>query len=194
VSEHAETIRRLGREQFLPQMQEMAGFVGYGMLADTDAEKGLDLAFFETKDTMEAGHRSLDAMSPPPGVAGIRRTSVEMYEVAVHEVEGEPVAARASLLEGPPEGIDEGIRKAQDEILPRARQLDGWTGVLYLADRATGKTMILTLWESPEALRASEEAATRLRQEAADAGSETIAGVERYEVLGLQIATRAATR
>jgi hypothetical protein len=40
----------------------------------------------------------------------------------------------------------------------------------------------VTFWESEEALRASEEAADKLREDSAEAMSDTIAGVERYEV------------
>ena len=51
-----------------------------------------------------------------------------------------------------------------------------------LADHQTGKTLGITFWESEEALRANEEAADRLREDSAEAMSDTIAGVERYEV------------
>ena len=133
-------------------------------------------------------------MSPPSELGDTRRTSVEKYELAVHEISGEPAAARASRLEGPTDKIDEGIQKAQDDVLPRARQLDGWAGVFYLVDRTAGKTMVITLWETVEARRASEEAAKQLRKDAADAGGETITGVERYQVVALEVAARAATR
>jgi len=39
-----------------------------------------------------------------------------------------------------------------------------------------------TFWEREESLRASEEAANRMREDSAEAMSDTIAGVERYEV------------
>ena len=54
--------------------------------------------------------------------------------------------------------------------------------MIALAGRTSGKTLGITFWESEEAMRASEEAADRLREESAEAGGGTIAGVERYEV------------
>jgi hypothetical protein len=54
--------------------------------------------------------------------------------------------------------------------------------MIALVDRHSGKTLGITFWESEEAMRASEEVANRLREESAEAGSDTIAGVERYEV------------
>ena len=40
----------------------------------------------------------------------------------------------------------------------------------------------VTLWESEEAMRASEQEADRLREESAEASNQAIADVERYEV------------
>jgi hypothetical protein len=54
--------------------------------------------------------------------------------------------------------------------------------MIALGDRQRGKTLGITFWESEEAMRTSEEAANQPRQETAEAGGQTIAGVERYEV------------
>jgi heme-degrading monooxygenase HmoA len=92
------------------------------------------------------------------------------------------VYARISTLEGPPERIDEGLRHVRENLLPQISQQEGFEGMVALADRKTGTTLGITFWESEEALKASEEAAQRLREESAQAMSDTIAGVERYEV------------
>ena len=90
--------------------------------------------------------------------------------------------ARVSALEGPPELMDESLRQAREVVLPQGRLLDGFKGMIALGDRHSGKTLGITFWESEEAMRASEEAAKRLREESAKVGGETIASVQRYEV------------
>jgi heme-degrading monooxygenase HmoA len=90
--------------------------------------------------------------------------------------------ARVSIFEGSPDQIEEMLSQAREQVLPRARQMDGFKGLIALGDRQSGKTLGITLWESEEAMRASEEAANQMRQESAEAGGEQIAGVERYEV------------
>ena len=90
--------------------------------------------------------------------------------------------ARLSTFEGSPEQIDESLRQAREEVLPQAMQMDGFKGFIALGDRQSGKTVGITFWESEEAMRASEEAANRLREESAETVEETIVGVERYEV------------
>jgi heme-degrading monooxygenase HmoA len=90
--------------------------------------------------------------------------------------------ARVSTYEGPPDQMDQGINHARERILPAVRNVAGFSGVLFLADRQTGKALSITLWESEKAMRDSEEEASRLRQESAEASGETISGVERYTV------------
>ena len=92
------------------------------------------------------------------------------------------VYARVSTLEGPPELMDESLRLAREVVLPQGRLMEGFKGMIALGDRHSGRTLGITFWESEEAMRTSEEAAKRLREESAEAGGDTIASVERYEV------------
>jgi len=75
------------------------------------------------------------------------------------------VFARVSTYSGAPDQIDESIREGREQIVPAVRQIPGCKGLLYLVDRSSGKAMSVTLWENEEALRASEEAANRIRGE-----------------------------
>jgi heme-degrading monooxygenase HmoA len=91
--------------------------------------------------------------------------------------------ARMSVFEGPPDEIDEGVRHAREVVLPQAKEMDpGFKGIIALTDRQGGKMVGITFWESEEAMRATEEAANRLREESAEVGGGTVGGVERYEV------------
>ena len=95
--------------------------------------------------------------------------------------------ARVSTLEGPPELMDEGLRQAREVVLPQGRLMEGFKGMIALGDRHSGRTLGITFWETEEAMRVSEEAANRLREESAQAGGDTIASVERYEVGFLEV-------
>ena len=79
--------------------------------------------------------------------------------------------------------IDESLRQAREVILPQSKEKDpGFKGIIALTDRHSGKLLGITFWESEEAMRATEEEASRLREESAEVGGGTVAGVERYEV------------
>jgi heme-degrading monooxygenase HmoA len=92
------------------------------------------------------------------------------------------VFARVSTFTGTSDEIDEAIRQVREDVLPRTEQLDGYKGAYFLVDRQHGKSLTVTLWDSEEAMRASEEAANSLRSEVAEALGTQMVGVERYEV------------
>jgi heme-degrading monooxygenase HmoA len=190
--EHVETVRKYAKERFLPRMRELKGYSGAIQLADADTGRGISVILFEDEEALQAGHRELDAMSPPDDLEGTRRSSVEHYQVAVHEVDGEPAAARLSRIEGQGDP-QEFIRYVTENIQPQARGIEGWNGIFVLLGES-GKHVVITLWESTEVLRASEEEANRLRQESAESLGGKIAGVERYEVIGIDVPVRTGTR
>ncbi len=156
---------------------------GFLMLIDRRERTALGISFFESEEAIRNAEPAFERMGQeiPKEMRG-NRLSVDIYEVAIQEGGKGAKAARVSSLEGPPEKIDEAIRVATEQVLPKARQLSGWKGVVSLVDRNTGRTKLITLWESEDALRASEEQANKLRQETADSAGETIRGVDRYEV------------
>ena len=90
--------------------------------------------------------------------------------------------ARVSTFQGSPDRTAEGISVAREQILPAARLQDGFRGIYILFDRGSGRSLAITLWETEEDLRASEEAALRARTESAVTAGEVVLGVERYEV------------
>jgi heme-degrading monooxygenase HmoA len=92
------------------------------------------------------------------------------------------VFARVSTFTGTSDQIDEAMRQVRQDVLPRTEQLDGYKGAYFLVDRQNGKSLAVTLWESEEAMSASEEEANNLRSEVADALGTQMVGVERYEV------------
>jgi heme-degrading monooxygenase HmoA len=101
--------------------------------------------------------------------------------------------ARVTRFEGGSAGeIDESVRIAREKVLPAARELEGFKGLISLADRSAGSAVAITFWETEDALRASEERANQLRRESL-VGEEEIAGVDRYEVTMFELGTVTAT-
>jgi heme-degrading monooxygenase HmoA len=92
------------------------------------------------------------------------------------------VFARVSTFEGSPEQVDELTRYASEQVVPALNELEGFNGIMGLADRQSGRALVVGLWETEEAMRASEEAVDQLRDEAAESAGGTVTGVERYEV------------
>ena len=54
----------------------------------------------------------------------------------------------------------------------------GFSGVLFLVDQETGKTLTVALWKSEQYMQASDDEVNRLRRESAEAAGETIEAIK----------------
>jgi heme-degrading monooxygenase HmoA len=175
-----ELIQR-ARDQGPSSVPDAKGFLG---LFDRERGTSLGITFFDSEEAIRNSEQAFEDMAQhfPPEMRG-RRTSVDVYEVVIFEGDAERAkAARVSTLEGSPASIDDSVSSAQSETLPQLREAEGNVGAIGLADRRSGRLAVITLWESADALRRSEQQADRLREQAAESGGQRIAGVDRYEV------------
>jgi hypothetical protein len=84
-----------------------------------------------------------------------------------------------------PETIEEALQ-AKKRVLPtESGQTEDMKGVVFLVDRQGGTIVVISLWRGEEAMRASEDEATRVREEVTGPGES--ASVERYEVALLEV-------
>ena len=71
--------------------------------------------------------------------------------------------ARVSEVSGPTDQLDRGIAGFHDQVVPALKSMDGFVRAYLLVDRSSGKTLSITVWETEDAMQASEEAAANLR-------------------------------
>ena len=66
-----------------------------------------------------------------------------------------------------PERLDEFVRSLQESLIPAAERQPGYRKFLLLTDRASRRVVGITVWDTEEALRASEEAGGYYREQLA---------------------------
>ena len=96
--------------------------------------------------------------------------------------EGKSMFARTFTIEGRREQFDRLFSVGEEKILPALRRLEGFEGLLVLAECRNGKILMVTLWESEKALRGGEEAPHWFRAFGAEVAGGEVTNVERYEV------------
>jgi len=84
-----------------------------------------------------------------------------------------------------PEAIEETLQTKKGVLPTEFGQTEGMKGAMFLIDRQTGSIVVVSLWEDEEAMRASEDEATRVREEVTAPGE--TASVERWEVALLNV-------
>jgi heme-degrading monooxygenase HmoA len=96
--------------------------------------------------------------------------------------------ARVSTYTGEAEALRSGFQTATGPL----ENIEGFSHAYFLLDRANGKAMSVTIWESEEALLASAARADELRKGATQPSGSSIESVEQYEIALTAGAKRAA--
>jgi heme-degrading monooxygenase HmoA len=88
--------------------------------------------------------------------------------------------ARIGTWQGSPEDLENWVARADEVVKPKVQQQPG-LAAYWLVDREGGKGLTITLWESEEAMRTSEEFRSENQTHTSSA---TGAGVrtERFEI------------
>jgi heme-degrading monooxygenase HmoA len=97
-------------------------------------------------------------------------------------LEGKAMYARVTRIKATGDA-DDAIRVIQEQVVPWVRGAEGSRGGYWLLDRGANLAIAITLWESEEAMAASEESAAKVREESAQAVGGSEMTVERYEVI-----------
>jgi heme-degrading monooxygenase HmoA len=88
---------------------------------------------------------------------------------------------RATRVQSPPDAIEKGIAYFKETVVPAVKATPGNAGAVLLVDRKTGAGVGITMWETAQALSASEQLGTTTRIQSAAAGGGSIVNVERFE-------------
>jgi heme-degrading monooxygenase HmoA len=91
--------------------------------------------------------------------------------------------ARVTTVQGDPAAIEDGVKTVREQVIPGASQIAGFRGMLTLADRASGKSISISLWEDQNAMQRSEQFANQLRNASAATSGATVLSVDRFEVV-----------
>ena len=86
--------------------------------------------------------------------------------------------ARVSTYTGDGDALVQGFESVRGPL----EEMEGFTRAYFLVDRAGGRGMSITMWESEDALNESVERANQMREQATDQAGASIESVEHYEV------------
>ncbi len=101
--------------------------------------------------------------------------------------------ARVFTIEGRGERLGEFACTEQEQVLTTLQRLDGFEGLLVLANRQNGKILVVTFWEGEEAMRGGEETSHWFRAFSAKVAGGQVTNVERYEVFYSETENNAAS-
>jgi len=92
------------------------------------------------------------------------------------------MVARIGAWEGTPEELERWVGRSREQVMPAVRQQPGLHGAYWLIDRAAGKALTITIWESEAAMLASEQFRTHTQAGTAAASGAAVT-TDRYEIV-----------
>ena len=107
------------------------------------------------------------------------------HNVPVHESSwkgGGGVFARVTQFTVSLERLQQGRHAVEDHVVPALGMQDGYGGGLLLGNSESGKMLTVSLWESEQAMHATDEASFWFRAFGAEEAGGAVVDVETYEV------------
>jgi heme-degrading monooxygenase HmoA len=167
-------------------LKEQDGYAGARLMVNRDTGAGMSITFWQDAQTLLASESALaslrgEAMSR----FGAETPDSQNYEAAVQH-RPKPTEpgnwVRVTSLQGDPAKVDEGIAHFESTVIPGMSALSGFRAAVLLVDRATGKALAATIWDTRQDLEASSSGAGPIRAAAVAAMGATNPQVENYEV------------
>jgi heme-degrading monooxygenase HmoA len=90
--------------------------------------------------------------------------------------------ARTTTVTARPPHINRGVQYMEDQVIPALQDIPGFVGLSTLVDRATGRCIITTSWQSAESLRTSEPQVHAIRERGVAAFDAVDSLVDEWEV------------
>jgi heme-degrading monooxygenase HmoA len=134
---------------------------------------------WETEEAMRASAETASQLrNQAAEQLGGNVDKIEEWEIAVlhrdHRA-GDGACARATWVRVPPDQVDGGIEFYKSRVLPDIEGLEGFCSASLLVDRASGRAVATSTYDSHEAMERNKEQADRLRDERGrEAGAEVL--------------------
>ena len=156
------------RDAVMPRLQEVDGCVGLSLLADRQTGRCVVTTSWETEEAMQASAEQIRPIRDRAAdeFGGIGDPMVEEWEIAAlhrdHSA-GEGACARVIWVKLPPDQLDTGINFYKMSVVPDLEALDGFCSASLLVDRASGRAVSCTSFDSLDAMERSREQSTALK-------------------------------
>lgn len=169
-----------------PHVEAQHGNRGLACLTNVDTGVCLVASYWETFDAMTTSEQAVQvSRKEVTGILG-GTVTVEHYEVPVFVRRSRPqtgAGARLSRVDCAPASIDTMVENFRNIGIPALMEMTGFCSAHMMADRATGRCIIITAWEDSAALAASRSATARLRADVAAVTHLQVRAVEEYKLI-----------
>jgi heme-degrading monooxygenase HmoA len=174
------------RQRILPSLQTQVGFLGAVVLVNRETGDGASVTYWESGEALAASEAmSIAARVEVAQAANIILKDVDRFEMLLQD-RAKPAQAgsfvRVNDVVASSGQIDAMINWMRDTALPAIRPLSGYRAMLISANRATGRMLVASTWDTAADREASEAVIGGLRRQLTErAQSQSAVRVSLYE-------------
>lgn len=154
------------RDEVMPALQSMPGCVGVSLLTDRESGRCIATSAWESAEAMDASAGEVRGLRDRAAEAFQGATTVDEWQIAaVHRDHPSADGAwvRATWLTARPDQFDRALEFYKASVLPEIERLDGFCSSSLMSDRASGRAVVSTTYDSREAMERTREQARSLR-------------------------------
>jgi Antibiotic biosynthesis monooxygenase len=156
----------LVRDEVMPALQDMAGCIGVSLLVNRQSGRCIATSAWETEQAMRASAERVTPIRDRAAEMFVGPASIDEWEIAaLHRDHRAPDGAgvRATWVKVPPDQMDQGIEYYKASVLSQLEDLDGFCSASLLVDRASGRGVASTTFDSLDAMERNRDQATALK-------------------------------
>jgi heme-degrading monooxygenase HmoA len=160
------TIIAYVRDEVMPALQEMDGYVGLSLLVDRQSGQCIATSAWETDEAQRASAERIAPVRERAAQTFGGDASVADWEIGVLHRDhrsADGACVRATWIRVPPDHADRAVEFYKTSVLPSLEDLEGFCSASLLINRSTGRAVSSTTFDSREAMQRNEDQAKELR-------------------------------
>ncbi len=173
-------------------LSQLEGYQGVALLANRESGEVEVVTYWDTAETMAASEETASAArsSVLAAAPGLQVKEVDRMEFVIRERLAPPRSGtflRVTDLNAAVDKVDDTVAFVRDQVVPVLKGQPGLQSILMLANRATGRMIAASIWNSAAERDASGPAVDALREQAGNVARAENTSVRTYESILVEI-------
>lgn len=154
------------RNEVMPALHEIYGCIGLSLLTERQSGRCIITTAWESEEAMHSSAEHVRPLRDAAAAAFGGTPVVDEWEIAVlHRAHraGAGAAVRTTWLRARRDQFDRAVEFYRTEVLPSLEQFEGFCSASLMVDRATGRAVTSTSFDSMGAMERTRDQARSLR-------------------------------
>ena len=175
------------RDEVMPVMTTMPGFVGMSMLCDRMSGRCIVTSSWDSEESMHASESAVHELSRRAAEAmNGAQPEVAEWEIAMmHRVHGahDGCVTRVVWGESDPGRADDNMQTMRMAALPKMEELPGFCAMSLFVNRESGRSAMATTYDSREQMQEATDRAMEIRRETTDATGVRVTDIAEFDLV-----------